>query len=370
MLSDDSDQSSFDVVAELLSFWSPMLQQLCFCSQVYLYVLSNKHLVGCVVTENITTANPVAPSEEADSSVKHFSPAPALPCAHMQSLTPMSAPPQGQLGPAGHFAARNAASCLSAPAKAATGVSSPVPIAAEVQPNPSTKPSVPQQVPLQVLHTNLAATPQPTKRIAAYRGFLQCGHKKETLLTRWLAASRCNAAAESSAAHSPAKPTTSTSSATAKAQEAADTSTPATNAGCNTAACSQQLTDGVDMLRCSNTTHAAVETDSNSKLDQAWPPDTPTVATQSDASVAAAAQPRLTGCLQHDKPGMLSLLHATASISDSLDSASAHQSSRLQLAVLVDKAKFVKASLGVKVVWVSNDHQRKGIASQLLDTVR
>ena len=346
-----------------------MLQQLCFCSQVYLCVLSNKHLVGCVVTENITTANPIAASDEADSSVKHFSPAPALPCAHMQPLTPLSAPPQGQhKAPAGHFTARHAASCLSAPAKAATGVSSPMPIAAQLQPNLSTKPSVPQQVPLLVLHTNLAAMPQPAKRIAAHRGSLQCGHKKETLLTRWLAASRCKAAAESSAAHSPFKPSTST--ATAKAQEAADTSTPATNAGCNTAACSQQLTDGVDMSRCSNITHAAVETDSNSKLDQAWPPDTPTGANHSDANVAAAAQPRLTGCLQHDKPDMLSLLHATASISDSLDSASAHQSSRPQHAVLVDKDKFVSASLGVKVMWVSNDHRRKGIASQLLDTVR
>ena len=257
-------------------------------------------------------------------------------------------------------------SCLSAPAPAATGVSSPVPIAAELQPNPSPKPSVQPQVPLRVMQTNLAATPQSAKCIAAHRGSLHRAHKKETLLTRWLVASRCNAAAESSAADSAAKSSTSTS--TAEAQMAADTSRLAPNADCNSDGYSQQLTDAVDMSCCSNNAHAAADANSNLKFDQPWPPDT--VATQTEANVADAAQLNSTTGLQHDKPGTSSLLHSTADISYSSDEASARQFSRLQHAVLIDKSKSVKASLGVKVMWVSNDHRRKGIASQLLDTVR
>ena len=44
---------------------------------------------------------------------------------------------------------------------------------------------------------------------------------------------------------------------------------------------------------------------------------------------------------------------------------------RLQCAVvLTDRSKTVKAACGIKVMWVSVQARRKGIATQLLDTAR
>lgn len=343
--------------------------------QVYLYILSNKRLVGCVVTERITSASPVV-SDEAYTSANQSLTAPAvmspLPSVNLQPLTPMSAPPLGQpRNSTSDVPDRLAASCMKPSAASATGVTSPCP--AHEQSHQSKKLSASQC--LQVCGAAQAHSPAHT---AVNRGSMQQRKQKGTLLTRWLVASKYNAAADGSA--SPMHATTAPSADSAAACNAAMQNPAAIGAEGMTqewsrSACPDQPSTASSLPWCSSTVQAAQSMEDYRGVGQSQLPNTSGFAAQTQAqasSLTAAHQSSPADCLSLDSQIVPPLHCSLTSNSGRSSSSPAVQPaySRPQHAIMLDTAQSVPASCGVKVMWVSSDHQRKGVATQLLDAVR
>lgn len=335
--------------------------------QVYLYVLSSKRLVGCVVVEKINSASPVATSSKTLLSGFDSPVASAQPSTYIQPLTPLSAPPLGQHSQSDHGDRRTAAI-------AATGVSCPMSARQRLDSNELPVPHL--SLPLQDLnHGHAVYQPRPALHTALHRGTLQHASRKDTLLTRWLAASKCKATFGNCAARLQAEQPSSASSAVGckvGSQEASRVDLGCTSPQCSNVACPDHLNHHAHTMHCGASEHTAVLTDG--KVDQGMqPPDTPSVAAQTEEVVGSfntsAQASSMTGPTSDDC-GTSSFDCAAARSPAQPVGILAAKQSRPQHIVLMDTTKSVKADCGIKVMWVSNEHQRRGIATQLLDAVR
>lgn len=338
--------------------------------QVYLYVLSNKRLVGCVVSERITTASPLAyPNTDLQPATQSLTASPQ-PSTRMQLLTPMSARALDQHRHCAHpqAASHDQPSAITS-AVTAAGVSCPTMFNQRQNEKQLGTSCSRHSLPLQELNHNHTPTQPQTASHTAISRSLQRASKKDTVLTRWLAANRCKAAGKSCADKLKAVISTSASSAVE----------------CTLEVQNQHLRASGDIPQCSKGAHlpscdacaeccnipaeAAVTADTDEATVHCRQSDTPRVtaeAAQTDRQemAAQASLPWDHTVADND----MSFLHSTAASNPADNVTAQHAAS--QHVVLLDTTKSVKVDCGIRVMWVSSDHQRQGIATHMLDAVR
>lgn len=343
--------------------------QLCLALQVYLHVLSSKHIVGCVVAENITSASPISTSDEVCSISAPLAIAPDTHAGDAACTTPMSAPPLGQhSSPASHSSGRDSASSMPA-------TMTPLRSGQHYHHGQLAEACFSHSRPLQTssfqrLHA--AATMQQSGLAAVHRHDLQHPHKRGTPLTKWLAAGRSKTAVPNPVSDMFAKPSNSAGSALHSIAPARM----ASNQGQEPSSSQHSsLSFSAEPVVCLNVSHPGCQ-DS---------------AASNPAECADNGEPARS-CLAYTQPAAVQVLAqpapdsqpASASCSALVSQAArdrqrwpdticqqpaAAQPSQQQI-VEVDKARAVKSMCGIKLIWVSADARRKGIATQLLDAVR
>ena len=229
-----------------------------------------------------------------------------------------------------------------------------------------TEPCMSHQRPLQsesLQRCHAATDFQPSGLAAMHRLNRQRPHKEDTLLTKWLAAGRSKAAAPSSAADHCAKPSHSASSVGRSVVTAglpADPCQEVSSSGNNSISCSANPS-ACTYANGAGAAHASVDDAGSGR---------PADSCQVDAVPAEPAE--------HPQPASAS---CTASVSSSASeqqcfpdsksgrSAAAQPAIERQAAVL-DCTQSVNSVCGIKVIWVAANARRRGIAPQMLVTVR
>ena len=379
------------------------------CMQVYLYISSNKHVLGCLVAEQITSASPVVPScnDSATSSAVRCEPLHTDP-----PLTPMSAPPlakQRRLSsqPSTHVSSSSMPASQSSFAGCCNGPQ------LNTLEHPASHCHTQQHVSVGSSQTTLFASPGTLSSQPARR------QPKQNVLTKWLATSQHKAATAQSLFLQPDSPLSAGSAAASRQEDeglqAAVDSKPAQS----------DLEEPIRMAPLADVTNRPLASMAagNSSMNQELQctKDSP----HSSVSVGAAAtaavmetchqqqqpahavlhsvseqtsQPQECQPVQADTqsadckqlPACTSLLHDSCngkhaearphlipadSQPEQARGLSAggqhHMLKRLQSAVVrVDRTRSVKAACGIKVMWVSSQARRRGIATLLLDTAR
>lgn len=371
--------------------------------QVYLYISSSKHVLGCLVAEQITSASPVVPSLD-DGCVTSAATS-SGPLQTDPPITPMSAPP---------FAKHKGLSCL-----LHTHTSSSTMLATQAAfggcrtgPQFNTLDQAAshchtqQHVSVGSSQSTLVASPgllssQPARK-----------QPKQNLLTKWLATSQHKAAAAQSL--QPDSPLSAGSVAASRQEEK----------GCYTAVDSMLAQSDMaepipmapladvtnklfasiasDMMQeapCINDLHSSVsesaaatavlaeqchqqqqaEVELHSMTQQTGQQQCQPL--QAGKDPADSQQPSactnllLDGSNDKHAEAMLGLVSADVQTglgrSSAADAGQQQMLKRLQSAVVrVDRANTVKAACGIKVMWVSAQARRRGIATLLLDSAR
>ncbi|DBB06353.1 TPA: hypothetical protein ACH3X1_011921 [Trebouxia sp. C0004] len=383
--------------------------------QVYLYISSSKHVLGCVVAERITSASPVI--SNSDSCVTSgCSTAVAAPRSCLDSPSmPMSAPPLAKHRRlSSQLPARSAASMMplstSSEASACTeGIARRHDrIHADVKLGMHGLEmgiaSCPSQQHLSVGSNQSPAVPSGIKHRSRHQ---QSKHPKMTLLTRWLATGMAESTGVRTA---PSRmrsdsPTSAGSIAASKHGDSQVTADTRLEQQCG-------ISSPIPMMPLTDVTNVCDVSTSGASAAMATDHDDPG---SSDLAVCTSSQqvlkvkgkalssahhdgsmwqqdPDLVECRPSWSEGGMPQVHhddvacttdhsaADGSVDvevaalDILDTAS-QSLSRLRPEVqteilMTDRSKAVKAVCGIKVMWVSAQARRQGIATQLLDTAR
>ena len=395
------------------------------CTQVYLYVSSSKHVLGCVIAERITTAYPVVPALHTYASASTATSMPHL--GTDSPPTPMAAPP---------FAKHQPLSCLGSAQSAA----SPVPLLGISQEETGSQressqaklaaPSGLGLVSLQsVDHPRASIGSNSSSQAIVHLGSSCLHHrhpKRPNLLTRWLSTGKgketiAQAAPSRSCASSPESAGSVAASGQAEGCSAASLRCKDYDSG--SAVPIMPFTDITNDSSVGQSSVAEPIDDchegkgqrhgsSSSSLQQPAASDAEDL--QAGQSACASQQPAgqcgsmdsmpqcsvadtVTGSdpaagmdmqmsqdhdhfednsdktiqIQSGADQMrLSNLGRTQAISEAGSIAGRLVPSAWQQTVTIDRIKPVKAACGIKVMWVSAHARRKRIATQLLDMAR
>ncbi|DBA73701.1 TPA: hypothetical protein ACH3X2_009680 [Trebouxia sp. C0005] len=383
--------------------------------QVYLYISSSKYVLGCVVSERITSASPVISHSEACVTSGCSAAIPAPRCCLDSPSMPMSAPPLTKhLRLTSQLPARSAAHMMplstSSEASAWTeGISrrhqrTPADVKLGMHRLEMGTASCPSQQHLSVGSNQAPAVPSGVKHRSRQQ---QSKHPKKTLLTRWLATGKADSTGVQTApsrmrsdsptsAGSVAAFRHGDSQATAETRlEQCDISSPipmmpltdVTNVcDVSTSAASAAMATDHDDPGCSDRTicHSSQQVlkVNSSALSSAhhdgsmWRQASDLVECKpswSEGGVPQVHHDIVAGNTDYSAADGSVNADAVATL-DALDTASQSLSrphTEVQTEILMtDRSKAVKAVCGIKVVWVSAQARRQGIATQLLDTAR
>ncbi len=382
--------------------------------QVYLYICSSKHVLGCVVAERITCASPViSHSEACVTSGCSTDVAAPRPCLDSPSM-PMSTPPLAKHRRlSSQLPARSAASMMPLTTRSESSACTEGTARQDQRTHADAKlgmhrlemgiASCPSQQHVSVGSNQSAAVPSGIK----HRRHQQSKHPKKTLLTRWLATGKTDTTGVQTA---PARmrsdsPTSAGSTAAFKHGDSQATAeTRLEQCGINSPIPMMPLTDVTNMcdVRTSGASAAmATDHDDLGSSDLAACTSSQQVLKVNSSAFSSAPHdgsmwqqdPDLVECRPYwseggtpqvchdvaarttDHPAADGSVNAeVAAAFEALETAS-QSLSRLrpegQTEILMtDRSKAVKAVCGIKVMWVSAQARRQGIATQLLDTAR
>ena len=378
------------------------------CMQVYLYISSNKHVLGCLVAEQITSASPVVPSWDdcATSSAIRCEPLRMEP-----PITPMSAPPFAKHRRLSSQPSTHASSSSMPASQSSFAGCCTVPQLNTLE-HPASHCHTQQHVSVGSSQTTLFASPgllssQPARR-----------QPKHNVLTRWLATNQHKAATAQSFLQ-PDSPL-SAGSAAASTQEdeglqaavnskpaqsdlgkpipmaplADVTNRPLASMASGNSSMNQELQCTKDSLHSSVSVGAAATAAVMEPCHQQQQPAQAVLhsvsqqmsqqqecqAVQADTQSADCQQaPACTGILHDSCNGKHVEARPHLIPADSqpeqaggLPAGGQHRMlKRLRSAVVrVDRTRSVKAACGIKVMWVSSQARHRGIATLLLDTAR
>ena len=377
--------------------------------QVYLYISSSKHVLGCVVAERITSACPVISRSEA-CVTSGCSTAVAAPRFCLDSLSaPMSAPPLAKHRRlSSQLPARSAASMMPINTSSESSACTEG-IARQHQHTHADvklgmhrlEMGIGSQQHLSVGSSQSPAVPSGIKHCSRHQ---QSKHPKRTLLTRWLATGK----ADSTGAQTAPSRMRSDSPSSAGSVAAFKHGDSHTTAETRLAKC--DISSPIPMMPLTDVTNVCDVSISEASAAVAADRDDPE---SSDLAVCTSSQqvlkvnssalssahhagsmwqqaPDLVECrseggkprVRHDvvahtadhsaADGIVNA-EAVATL-EALDTASQSLSRprpEVQAEILMtDRSKAVKAVCGIKVMWVSAQARRQGIATQLLDTAR
>ncbi len=383
--------------------------------QVYLYISNSKHVLGCVVAERITSASPVISYSEA-CVTSGCSTAVAAPCYCLDSPSmPMSAPPLAKHRRlSSQLPARTAASMMPLDTSSESSACTEGTARQHQRVHADAKlgmhrlevgiASCPSQQHVSVGSNQSLAVPSG---IHHRSGHQQSKHPKKTLLTRWLATGKAESAGVQTA---PARmrsdsPTSAGSTAAFKHGDSqARAETRLEQCGINSPIPMMPLADVTNMCDVSTPgASAAMATDHDDlgSSDLAFCTSSQQVLKVESSAISSAhhdgsmwqQDPDLVECRPSwsqggtpqvchdvaacttDHPAADGSVNAVAVAAVQALEMTSKSLSRLrpegQTEILMtDRSKAVKAVCGIKVMWVSAQARRQGIATQLLDTAR
>lgn len=359
--------------------------------QVYLYIGSSKHVLGCLVTEHITSASPVIPS--LDSCLDSTATSTDLLCMH-PLLTPMSAPPHAK---------HKRLSCqpnLHTP-------SSAMPVSQSAFTRCSTGAQLfSREQPASTNHAQqyMSVGSRQSTLVASSGMMLRCQparkQPKQNGLTKWLATSQRKAAAAQSL-HSSLQPDSpmSASSAAALRQEGeelhaavdsrpaeADMSGPiplAPLADVTNVLPACMASEGSSMTKnpgCyEDSLHESVDEEATAGGGD-WCQHSQRQLQKEAVAAQQNCQQRECQLFQTDKhpadsqqpPEGTGLLPGSCKFTQAAPAEARQQMLKgLKSAVVrVNRGESVRAACGIKVIWVSSQARRRGIATVLLDIAR
>ncbi len=383
--------------------------------QVYLYISSSKHVLGCVVAERITSASPVISHSEA-CVTSGCSTAVAAPRFCLDSpSTPMSAPPLAKHRRlSSQLPARSAASMMPLNTSSESSASTEGTARQHQHIHADIKlgmhrlemgiASCPSQQHVSVGSNQSSAVPSGIKHRNRHQ---QSKHPKKTLLTRWLAIGKAESA-DVQTAPSRMRSDSPTSAGSIAAFKHGDS-----QATAETRPEQCDISSPIPMMPLTDVTNMCDVSTSGASAAMATDHDgpgtsDPVVCTSSQqvlkvkSSALSSAHhdgsmwrqaPDLVECRPSwNKGGTPQVRHAVVARTtdhstaegsvnaeavaalELLDTAS-QSLSRLRPEVqtdilMTDRSKAVKAVCGIRVMWVSAQARRRGIATQLLDTAR
>lgn len=385
--------------------------------QVYLYISSSKHVLGCVVAERVTSASPVISHSEAcvTSSCSTDVAAPGS-CLDSPSM-PMSAPPLAK-----HRRLSSQLPAISAASMMPLSTSSESSACTESIARQHQRTHADVKLGMHRLEMGIGSCPSQqrlsvgsSQSLAVSSGIKhhsrhqQSKHPKKTLLTRWLATGKADSTGVQTAPASMRSdsPTSAGSTAAFKhgdSQATAETRveqcgisspipmmplTDVTNvcdgsiSGASGAVCTDQDEPGsgsLGLAACTSShqllkgkSHALSSAHHDGSM---WRQDPDLIECRPSRSDGGMPQKRH-DVVAHttDYSAADGSVNAEAVAAfEALDTAS-QSLSRLHPEVqteilMTDRSKAVKAVCGIKVMWVSAQARRQGIATQLLDTAR
>lgn len=370
--------------------------------QVYLYISSSKHVLGCLVAEQITSASPVVPSLDVTSSATS-----ADPLQQDPPETPMSAPPFAKHKRLSSLLNTHSSSSTILASQTAFGGCCTGPQLNTLE-QPASHCHAQQHISVGSSQSTLGASPglvstQPARK-----------QPKQNLLTKWLATSQHKAAAAQSL--QPDSPSSAGSVAASRQEEkgcctAVDSKLSQSAAGkpvsmapladvtnklpASIASKSSSMTQealGTKDLHNSVSEHAAAtavlveqrhqqqqaEAELHNVTQQTGQHQCQPL--QGGKDLADSQQPSactnlvLGGCNDMHAEARLGIVSADAQTGQGRLLAADGQQQMLKglqgAVVRVDRANTVKAACGIKVMWVSAQARRRGIATLLLDSAR
>ena len=385
--------------------------------QVYLYISSSKHVLGCVVAERVTSASPVISHSEAcvTSSCSTDVAAPGS-CLDSPSM-PMSAPPLAK-----HRRLSSQLPAISAASMMPLSTSSESSACTESIARQHQRTHADVKLGMHRLEMGIGSCPSQqrlsvgsSQSLAVSSGIKhhsrhqQSKHPKKTLLTRWLATGKADSTGVQTvpASMRSDSPTSAGSTAAFKhgdSQATAETRveqcgisspipmmplTDVTNvcdgsiSGASGAVCTDQDEPGsgsLGLAACTSShqllkgkSHALSSAHHDGSM---WRQDPDLIECRPSRSDGGMPQKRH-DVVAHttDYSAADGSVNAEAVAAfEALDTAS-QSLSRLHPEVqteilMTDRSKAVKAVCGIKVMWVSAQARRQGIATQLLDTAR
>lgn len=374
--------------------------------QVYVYISSSKHVLGCLVAEQITSASPVVPSPDGCVTSSATS---SDPLQKDPPVTPMSAPPFAKHKRLSSLLNTHSTSSTMLASQTAFGGCCTGPLLTTLE-QPASNCHAQQRISVGSSQSTLVASPgllssQPVRK-----------QPKQNMLTKWLVTNQHKAAAAQSLP--PDSPSSAGSVAASRQEEK----------GCDTAAVDSKLAQSdvgqsipmAPLADVTNSLPASIASESSSMtlealctkdLHSSVSEDAAATAVlaeqhhqqqQADAELhsvteqsgqqqcqplqagkdpADSQQPSacihllLGGCNDKHAEARLGLVSADVQTgqdrSSAADADQQQMLKRLQSAVVrVDRANTIKAACGIKVMWVSAQARRRGIATLLLDSAR